>query len=98
MAKEVKMNIPAVRGMSKKFGDISDVLEGVNRTLEMVSNTLKASAFIGLVGNAAMALMIDRIRPFVKQMADKCGELSKDLSTAVDAFERGDEVGATRFY
>ncbi len=41
---EVYMDIPAVRGMAKKFGDIGQVLTGVNKVLETLSTTLKAVA------------------------------------------------------
>jgi hypothetical protein len=95
---EVFMDIPAVRGMAKKFGDISEVLTNVNKALEALSTTLKAVAFIGFVGTAVAAQYIDTIKPYIKQMADKCAELNKDLSTSVDAYERGDTTGATRFY
>lgn len=95
---EIYMDIPAVRGMAKKFGDIGQVLENVNKVLETLSHTLKAVAFIGFVGTAVAAMYIDMIKPYVKQMADKCVELGKDLSTSVDAYERGDATGATRFH
>jgi hypothetical protein len=95
---EVFMDIPAVRGMAKKFGDISEVLINVNKALEALSTTLKAVAFIGFVGTAVAAQYIDTIKPYIKQMADKCAELNKDLATSVDAYERGDVTGATRFY
>ena len=95
---EVYMDIPAVRGMAKKFGDIGQVLSTVNKVLETLSTTLKAVAFIGFVGTAVVAQYIDTIKPYVKQMADKCVELGKDLGTSVDAYERGDASGATRFH
>jgi hypothetical protein len=38
------------------------------------------------------------IKPYIKQMADKCVELGKDLTTSVNAYESGDATGATRFY
>ncbi|HEX9438597.1 MAG TPA: hypothetical protein VF909_02900 [Roseiflexaceae bacterium] len=95
---EVYMDVPAVRGMAKKFGDIGHVLENVNKVLEALSHTLKTVAFIGFVGTAVAAQYIDMIKPYIKQMADKCGELGRDLATSVDAYERGDATGATRFY
>ena len=95
---EVYMDIPAVRGMAKKFGDIGQTLTNVNKALEALSNTLKAVAFIGFVGTAVAAQYIDMIKPYIKQMADKCTELGKDLSASVDSYERGDATGATRFY
>lgn len=95
---EVYMEIPAVRSMSKKFHDIGQVLSNVNKVLETLSTTLKTVAFIGFVGTAIAAQYIDTVKPYVKQMADKCVELGKDLSTSVDAYERGDQTGATRFH
>lgn len=95
---EVYMEVPAVRGMAKKFGDIGQVLSNVNKVLEALSTTLKAVAFIGFVGTAVVAQYIDTIKPYIKQMADKCVELGKDLTASVDAYERGDATGATRFH
>ena len=95
---EIYMDIPAVRGMAKKFGDIGQVLSTVNKVLETLSTTLKAVAFIGFVGTAVVAQYIDTIKPYVKQMADKCVELGKDLTTSVDAYERVDAAGSTRFH
>lgn len=95
---EVYMEIPAVRSMAKKFHDIGEVLSGVNKVMEALSTTLKAVAFIGFVGTAIVAQYIDTIKPYIKQMADKCVELGKDLSFSVDAYERGDTQGATRFH
>jgi hypothetical protein len=95
---EIYMEVPAVRSMAKKFGDIGQVLSNVNKVLETLSTTLKAVAFIGFVGTAVVAQYIDTIKPYIKQMADKCIELGKDLSTSVDAYERGDATGATRFH
>ena len=95
---EVYMDVPAVRTMGKKFGEIGQVLSGVNKALEVLSTTLKAVAFIGFVGTAVAAQYIDTVKPYIKQMADKCVELGKDLGVSVDAYERGDNAGATRFH
>jgi len=95
---EVYMDIPAVRGMASSFGTIGDVLRTVAQVLDVLSNILKAAAFIGLVGAAALAQVIDTINPRIKEMGEKCTELNKDLSASVDAYERGDARGAARFY
>jgi hypothetical protein len=95
---EVYMDIPAVRDMSKKFDVISDVLRTIAKTLEVLANILKTTAFIGLVGGYALAMVIDRIRPQIEQMGEKCEELSQDISASVDAYERGDAQGAARFH
>jgi hypothetical protein len=98
MADEVYMQVPAVRDMSKNFSTISDVLNTVSKVLEGLVNTLKTTAFIGMVGGYATIQFIEMIKPHIDEMAEKCEELSGDLSASVDAYERGDEQGATRFY
>ena len=94
----VYMDVPAVRDMSKSFGTISEVLTNVAKVLDVLSNILKTTAFIGNVGGAVVAQVIDQIKPHIEDLAEKTEELSNDLSASVDAYERGDEQGATRFY
>jgi hypothetical protein len=98
MADEVYMDIPAVRAIAKNFGNIGEVLEAVNKVLEGLLMILRTTAFIGLVGGFALMAFIEMIKPYIKQMADKCQELMQDLNQSIDAYERGDALGATRFY
>ncbi len=97
-ATQVFMNLPAVRGMAKNFGNIGNVLNTVAKVLDTLSTILKTTAFIGLVGGYAVAQVIDQYRPQIKKMADKCRELNRDLMAAAAAYERGDAEGATRFH
>lgn len=98
MADEVYMEVPAVRNMAKNFGNISEVLNAVAKVLEGLIMILKTTAFIGLVGGLALAHFMEMIKPHIEQMAQKCQELMDDLNKSVDAYERGDALGATRFY
>jgi hypothetical protein len=66
--------------------------------LEAISNMLKVAAMIGLIGAAAVAQFIDQIRPHIEQMSEKCQEINGDLDASIDAYERGDQQGATKFY
>lgn len=95
---EVYMDVPAVRNMAKAFGTISDILKAVCKALEALIMTLKATAFIGLVGGYALIQFLEMIKPHIENMAEKCAELCTDLNASVDAFERGDQLGATKFY
>ncbi len=97
MPDEVYMDIPRVRDVATQFGQISDVLKNVAQALEILGNILKSNAFTRLVGAAVIAF-IDFVKPYIKQMADKCVELKNDLTASIDAYERGDAQGATRFY
>ena len=62
----VYMDTQAVRGMAKSFGSIGDVLQAVNKAMQTLSNVLKATAFVGLIGGYAVAQYIDSIRPQIK--------------------------------
>ncbi|NJN66784.1 MAG: hypothetical protein HC884_08740 [Chloroflexaceae bacterium] len=95
---QVYMDVPAVRDMAKNFQTISEVLKAVDKALEAITAFLKATAFIGLVGGTAVIQFIEMLRPHIQDKADKCEELSQDLDASVDAFERGDQQGATKFY
>jgi hypothetical protein len=98
MADEVYMDIPAVRNMAKTFGSIGEVLDAVNKVLEGLLMILRVTAFIGLVGGFALMHFIEMVKPHIEEMAEKCQELMGDLNKSVEAYERGDALGATRFY
>ena len=94
----VYMEPDAVRGMGKKFNAISNFLNTVAKTLESLVMVLKATAFIGFVGTFAASRYIETFKPQIEQLAEKCEEISLDLAAAADAYERGDELGSTRFH
>lgn len=98
MADEIFMDVPAVRDMSKKFGDMGDNLKTVSQTLENMMNILKASAFIGNFGGAALASYMENIKPSIDQFAESCTTMADDLTSSADAYERGDAAGATKFH
>lgn len=98
MAEEVYMDVPEVRNIAKKFSEISEVLNAVAKVLEGLLMVLKATAFIGLVGGYILIHFIEMVKPKIEEMARKCAELNRDVTASVDAYERGDALGATRFY
>jgi hypothetical protein len=95
---EVYMDVPEVRKMAKTFDGISDLLKTISKVLEALLNTLKATAFIGAVGGYAVIHFIELVKPYIDEMAEKCAELCKDLNASIDAYQRGDALGATRFH
>ena len=94
----VYMDTDAVRAIAKKFQELGELLENVSSKLEMLMNRLKMTAFMGLVGGYAVIAFIQTIKPQIDRMAQKCEELHGDLNQSVDAYERGDAEGATRFH
>jgi hypothetical protein len=61
----VYMDIDAVQGMASRFDQISDVLKNVSKALEIAIITLRVTAFVGLVGGAAVERYLSRIKPQV---------------------------------
>lgn len=98
MAEQVYLDVPAVKNIANTLGKVSDTLKTVAKTLEALANILKSTAFVGMVGGAALLHIIESVKPYIKQVADKSAELKKDVLESVQAFERGDAQGATRFY
>lgn len=98
MEEQVYINVPEVRGIAKELQEFSDVLTTVARVLDFLINTLKTTAFIGLVGGQAVAHYLEGIKPKIEKQAAKCAEMSQDVNASVDAYERGDAEGATKFH
>ena len=98
MSEEVYMDVPAVRGIARSFGQMEQVLRVASRSMEAAIATLKTTAFVGLVGGYAVAVFLERIKPVVDQYAAKCDEMENDLSASVTAYQNGDARGSTRFF
>lgn len=94
----VEMDTDAVQRIADGFEAASNVLQGVSKALEMAMNTLKMTAFIGLVGGLAVERYIAGIKPQIDRLAKYCDEVHKDLEVAIKKFVDGDEQGASRFY
>jgi uncharacterized membrane protein YgaE (UPF0421/DUF939 family) len=95
---EVYMDIPAVEGIARTFGQVSEVLKGVVTALDVLINILYSTAFVGAVGGMVVAHFMEIMKRQLDQMAEKTEEISGDVSAAVEAYQRGDQTGATKFY
>lgn len=95
---EVYMDVPAVTDMAQGLQTISEVLQNVCKVLEGLITTLNVTAFIGLVGGAALARYLDWLKPQIEELAEKFAEMSKDVTASIEAYQRGDDLGAARFH
>jgi hypothetical protein len=98
MSEEVYMDVPAVRGIARNFGQMEQVLRAMSRSLETAVATLKTTAFIGLVGGYAVAAFLESVKPVIDRYADRCNEMNNDLDASATAYQNGDAQGATRFF
>ncbi len=94
---EVSMDYAVVESMAEGFRGAAESLQGVNRALETAAALLRASAFVGMVGNIALAEYLDNIQPNVARLSATCDELNTDLLGAVASLRDGDLSGSQRF-
>jgi len=98
MAEEgVYMDVEATIKMADRFRDFSDILKNVSKALEAAMTTLQVTAFVGMVGGAALQRYIAFLKPNVDNMANKCAELHLDIMGAVVSYRDGDVSGSKRF-
>jgi hypothetical protein len=94
---EVSMDFDVVQTMADGFRTASETLEAVSTALQVAIGILKATAFLGLVGNAALAMYLEGIKPNVDKLAATCDELNLDLIGAIASLRDGDVSGSQRF-
>jgi hypothetical protein len=94
---EVSMDYDTVQRMADGFNHSADVLKAVSQALEVAIGILKATAFIGLVGNLALAHYLEGIKPNVDRLSQTCDELNHDLLGAIVSLRDGDNSGSQRF-
>jgi hypothetical protein len=94
---EVSMDFDVVQSMADGFRTASDTLQAVSTALEAAIAILKATAFLGLVGNAALAMYLEGIKPNVDRLAATCDEMNGDLIGAIVSLRDGDMSGSQRF-
>lgn len=97
MTAEIHMDYDVVEALADQFDIAADTLHDMDRALETAIALLHASAFVGFVGNLALAHYLDGIQPAVTRLAATCNELSADLIGAIQALRDGDLSGSQRF-
>lgn len=98
MSSVVFMDTDRVQKIADGFDTASSALTAVSAALGIAMNTLRATAFIGLVGGIALERYIAAIKPQIDHMAEYCAEMHTDLEMAADSYIKGAQEGACRFF
>ena len=77
---EIYMNTARLGEISNQFGQFGEILNQINNGLETAITILEVTAFIGLVGGFAVKAFLEQVQPVIERAAQKCEELSQDLS------------------
>jgi hypothetical protein len=97
MAGQTLMNYPAVDGMADTFETTGDVLDAIEKALDVAIAAAHAAAFLSFGGTEMLAQWLEGIKPKVAQLAKDSHEVSKDLKSAVRYFRDGDATAMNRF-
>lgn len=91
------MDYEAVLRVAKGFGQVGETLDKVASVLQTAINILNATAFIGLVGGAAVKLYLERILPEVKKGAKMCRDLMGKLQNSAKEWKEAEEATKQKF-
>jgi hypothetical protein len=91
------MDTEYVLQMSQRFGQISNICNTIVNIVNTIQQILRASAFIGMIGNYAAASTLEPFKKGLKELGDKLGEVGRDVASARDMFINGDTKGSKRF-
>ncbi len=87
------MDTSTMNDVANGFDTTGDVLRAVALALEAAIMILKATAFVGLFGNVALARYLSNIKPKVEQLGDKCNEMGEDIKQAIANHQQASEAG-----
>ena len=94
---EVFMDIPEVEKVAKTFSSLGETIKNIANVLQVLSDSLKATAWLSFGATAAVAAFIDGILPAVKAAATEMHDISQAILAAIQAYRTGDTSAAGRF-
>lgn len=94
---DTAMDYEAVQGFVDSFGEMGEVFKKVSTVLQAAITILRATAFFGAFGTAALARYLSGIKPHIDRLSATCGEFNSDLRAAMSAHVEADEAAEGRF-
>jgi hypothetical protein len=87
------MDVSDVTQIAQGFQGVSDTLKVVSMVLEAAMMALKAAAFISFGATLWMERYLANIKPKVDALAKKTGEISSDITKAIQMHTAAAEAG-----
>jgi hypothetical protein len=94
---EVQMDYDVIQAVSRGFSQVADQLKKIGKALEIAVQILRATAFLSLGINEALARWLEGIQKAVENLAKVCMEFSGDLARAITDHKVGDIQGKRYF-
>ena len=93
----VEMDYDVIQAVSKGFSQVSDALKKIGKALQIAVQILRATAFLSMGINEALARWLEGIQKAVENLAKVCTEFSGDLARAINDHKKGDVKGRGYF-
>jgi hypothetical protein len=87
------MDTDKMKNVSNGFEGVSQVLNVVSMALEAAMMALKAASFISFGATLWMERYLANIKPKVDNLAKKTGEISQDITKAIQMHTAAAEAG-----
>ncbi len=94
---DVKMNYGSMENMEKAFHQAQQQVQDSMTQMEKVAKTLEDGALLGTAGDAFKDAIRSKLLKRMKVIADKMGELEKDINGALIATRDGVSTAQSRF-
>jgi len=88
------MDPDKVRQLAATLERISSLLRVISKVLEAQMRVLQTTAFIGMVGGAAVARYLEIIQPAVEKLSKRMAKLSEDANKSALDWERATQGGS----
>ncbi len=83
--------------MAKAFETTGEVLDVIEKALDVAIAAAHAAAFLSFGGTELLAQWLEGIKPKVAQLSKDSKLVSKDLNDAIRFFRDGDQTAGNRF-
>jgi len=94
---DVKMNYSSMESMEKAFHQAQSQVQDSINEMEKVAKSLEDGALLGSAGDAFKDAIRSKLIRRMKVIADKMGELEKDINGALIATRDGVSTAQSRF-
>ena len=94
---DVRMNYPSMEAMQKAFHQANSQVQDSISEMEKVAKSLEDGALLGTAGDAFKDAVRSKLIKRMKVIADKMGELEKDVNGALIATRDGVSTAQSRF-
>lgn len=97
MPEKDRMNYPEMEKMAKEFQRAQKQIEDSVRQVQKIAKMSEDGALNGMGGNAFQEAITKKLVPKMKNLGDKCGELTGDINNAVAASKGAISRARSRF-